>query len=195
MEKVMTAAEEKLAAMKASSGATNPANPAGKPAAERVRVPMTSPMRRLEVAELPGYWLQWIRGTQERIQQALNAGFIYVSESELSINNFDIGGDAKTSGNTDMGTRVSTGDGSGEMGRDGQPIRMFLMKQSKEHHDEDTGIVQSRNDSVVDSLTANFRSGTVGVGAEGAPAETGLDVKTRYVGSQTKIPDLFKRKA
>lgn len=195
MERINTASAAAKAETIDHMQKQNPAQAPGKTVAERVRVPMTSPMRKLEVAELPGWWLQWIRGTPERLQQARRAGFDHVRETELDVNNLDVGGDAKTSGNTDMGSIVSTGDGSGETGNDGQPIRLYLMKQRKEHHDEDMAIQQRRNDSVVDSLTVNFRSGTVGVGAAEAPAETPEDVKNRYVGTQTKIPDLFKRKA
>lgn len=173
----------------------NPANLGEKTVAERKRVPMTAPTRKLEIAELPGYWLQWIRGTPDRVMQAKNAGFEHVYEKEVHLNNMDLGGDAKTSGNTDMGSIVSTTDGSGEIGSDGQGVRLYLMKQKKEHHDEDTELLQTRNDSVVDSLTANFRKGTVGVGAEGAPTETPQDQKLRYVGNQSKVPDLFRRKA
>lgn len=194
MEKINTDLAAKAAEIKASMQAQNPSVAPGKTLAERVRVPMTTPMRKLEVAELPGWWLQWIRGTPERMQQARRAGFDHVYEHEIDINNMDLGGDAKTSGNSDMGTIVSTGDGSGEQGRDGQAIRLYLMKQRKEHHDEDSAITQARNDSVVDSLTANFKQGTVGMGVQGAPAETPVDANNRYVGSQTKIPDLFKRK-
>lgn len=172
----------------------NPAQSPEKVVAERVRIPMTSPMRRLETPELPGWWLQWIRGTPERMQQAKRAFFEHVLEYELDVNNRDIGGDAKTSGNSDLGSIISTSDGSGERGYDGQAIRMYLMKQRKEHHDEDVAINQRRNDSVVDSLTVNFRQGTVGMGADGAPAETPVDMRQRYVGSNTAIPEIFKRK-
>lgn len=195
MQKIQSTTAAQAAENLAGMAAQNPANPPGKTAAERVRVPMTAPMRKLEVSELPGFWLQWIRGTPERMQQARRAFFEHVYEHELDVNNHDIGGDAKTSGNTDMGTIVSTGDGSGEIGHDGQSIRLYLMKQRKEYHDEDMAINQSRNDSVVDSLTVNFRQGTVGVGAEGAPSELPVDVQNRYVGQQTKLPTLFQRKA
>lgn len=183
-------AAENLAAM----ASQNPANPPDRTSEEMVRVPMTAPMQKLEVNELPGFWMQWIRGTPDRMMQAKRAGFTHVHELELTINNHDLGGDAKTSGNTDLGTIVSTTDGSGEIGQDGQGVRLYLMKQRKEHHDEDTAILQARNDSVVDSLTAAFRQGTVGVGAEGAPSETAHDVQQRYVKPDLRIPEIFRRK-
>ncbi len=195
MQKINSDATAKLASDLQSMQTQNPANLPGKTPAERVRVPMTQPMRKLETPELPGYWLQWIRGTPERMAQARRAFFEVVYEHELDLNNHDLGGDAKTSGNTDMGTEVSTGDGSGEVGPDHQPIRMILMKQKKEYHDEDVAITQARNDSVVDSLKVAFSQGTIGAGSKDGPGETAEDVRQRYVGSQVKVPDLFRRKA
>lgn len=194
MQKIESTQAATTAENLANMAGQNPANPPEKPAGDRVRVPMTTPTRKLEVAELPGFWLQWIRGTPDRVMQAKAAFFEHVTESEIHPNNHDLGGDARTSGNTDMGTIVSTTDGSGEIGADGQGVRMYLMKQRKEYHDEDMAINQRRNDSVVDSLTSAFRHGTVGVGAEGAPAETSDDLQKRYVKPDLRIPEIFRRK-
>lgn len=194
MKREQTNEEAALASTIEHMQGQNPANEQGRNEG-RTRIPMTSPMRRMEVPELPGFWLQWIRATPERMQQANRAFFEHVYEGELDINNRDIGGDAKTSGNTDMGTIVSCGDGSGELGPDRQPIRMVLMKQRKEYHDEDVAINQKRNDSVVDSLTVNFRQGTIGAADAKGPGETQDDVSKRYVGNQSKIPKLFQRKS
>lgn len=173
---------------------SNPSVENLKPLGDRQRIAMTTPLRKLETNELPGFHMQWLRGTRERIQQALNAGFEFVSPDEVGLNNLDLGGDAAHGGNTDMGSRVSTGEGGGELGLDGQPIRLYLMKQRKEYHDEDKAILQRRNDSVVDSLMSQYKTGAVGEGAENAPSETTQDRSTRYVGTQTKIPEIFRRK-
>lgn len=192
----MTSLAEKAAAAKASlSPANNRAPDAPEAAAERKRIPMSLPMLKLEVPEIPGYHLHWIRGTQDRVQQAQNAGYEFVDQAEVATQLVSIGGDATKSGNTDMGTRVSTlasPYGEGEVDGTGQPLRLFLMKQKEEYYKEDQLILQRRNDSVADTLTAAFRDGTPISRAEG---ETGDDVGQRYVGNRTsKVPDLFKRK-
>ena len=92
-----------------------------------------------------------------------------------------------------MGSRVSVADGEGSEG--GHALRIYLMKQRKEDYDEDQAISQARNDKVVDTLTASFNRGTLGVGVAGAPPEDAGDVGNRYVDrSRTKLPDMFRRK-
>lgn len=175
----------------ANAAKLNPANAVGKPVEERKRVPMTLPMLKLEVPEIPGYHLHWMRGTPDRIAQAEKAGYEFVDESEVDINNTSLGGDATKSGNTDLGSRVSQIAGE-EIGADGQPIRLILMKQKLEWYEEDQKILQRRNDSIADTLLAGMQSGTVGGQDQG---EMTADVAQRYVDSKrTKIPDLFKRK-
>ena len=176
---------------------TNPANEVGVNVAERKRIPMTLPVQRLSTPEISGYFLYWMRGTPERIAQAERAGYEFVDYSEVNINNVSIGGDAAKSGNTDMGSRVSTlasptGDGSDHVG--GQPLRLFLMKQKWEWHLEDQAILEARNDNIADTLTSAYRSGTIGV-SDPKSGETPDDVQHRYVDQKrTRIPDIFKRK-
>ena len=186
---ILAKAEE----LKASLAKQNPANTPEKPAAERTRIPMTTPMRRLEVPEIPGYHLQWLRGDAARIQQALRAGFEFVSNEEVGLNPFDLGGDAKNSGNTDMGSRVSIIDGS-DVAHDGQAIRSYLMKQRKDLHDEDEKLRQAQNDRVVEALTAGIKQGAPG--GQLAPGESALDAGHRYVDRvRTRIPKFFQKKA
>ncbi len=174
--------------------ASNPAN-AGPDVAERKRIPMTLPVQRLSAPEIPGYYTYWMRGTPERIAQAERAGFEFVNDSEVSVNDRSLGGDATKSGNTDMGGRVSTlasptGDGSDSVG--GQPLRLYLMKQKWEWHLEDQAVLERRNDNIADTLSAAYKGGIVGGPAEG---EQPVDVAQRYVDPRrTRIPDLFKRK-
>ncbi len=138
---------------------------------DRVRIPMSSGQQKLAVPEIPGYYLHWFRGEPERIQAALNAFFEFVDESETSQNNLSLGGDAKKSGNTDMGTRVSTLAGS-ELGQDGQPLRMYLMKLPWHLHEEDLKSQEAKNDNIRQSLN----QGTIGT--EGV---NNSDMKSRYV--------------
>jgi len=183
---------EKIAAdAKAAMKQANPAN-AGRTVAERKRIPMTAPLRKLEVDALPGYHLQWIRGDAGRIAQAQRAGFEFVQESEVTLNSVGLGNSSDSSGNTDMGGRVSVTEGS-DVSADGQPVRLYLMKQLMEHYLEDQAINQARTDSVAQALTASYSRGNVG-GA--APGETQADAQQRYVDpKRSKIPDLFRRKS
>lgn len=184
----------KAAEMMAKMAGSNPSNEPGKSPAERRRVPMTEGTLKLQVPDLPGYHLQWLRGA-DRVRQAVAAGFEFINDEDVSLNDAALGGNGLKSGNTDLGTRVSIVDGS-EKEPDGQPMRLILMKQRQEFYDEDQAIHQRRNDAVVDSLTTQFRQGTVGVGAAGNPGENSSDVGQRYVDpKRTQIPDLFRRKS
>lgn len=163
--------------------APNPASEAGEDIGERKRVPMTLPMQKLEVTEIPGYVLYWMRGTSSRIAQAQRAGYEFVNEEEVSLNNTSLGGDALKSGSTDMGSRVSvvTGD---EVGRDGQPVRLVLMKIKKEYYEEGQKVLLERSEKTA----AAFRSGLVGAEQAGAT----MDFTNRYM--KGKVPDLFRAK-
>lgn len=153
--------------------------------AERKRIPMSVPVQKLEAPAIPGYHLHWFNGTAERIQRALDGGYEFVDERETRVNSVGLGNESTQSGNTDMGSRVSVVGGS-EIGRDGQPIRLILMKIKQEWYDEDQKILEERNDKVVAALT----SGLVGA-AQDRPGDT----QHRYLDkARTQIPELFKRK-
>ena len=157
----------------------------GKSNAERKRIPMSVPVQKLEAPEIPGYHLHWFNGTPERIQRALDGGYEFVDEREAKINNVSLGGDSIASGNTDMGSRVSVVSGT-ELGRDGQPIRLILMKIKQEWYEEDQRLVEARNDQIAAAL----RGGMIG-----AEKDAAGDSQMRYVDkSRTKIPDLFTPK-
>lgn len=162
-------------------------NPANRSAtnAERKRIPMSVPVQKLEAPDIPGYHLHWFQGTPERLQRALDGGYEFVDEREMQINNVSLGGDSTKSGNTDMGSRVSVVSGH-EVGKDGQPTRLILMKIKLEWYEEDQKLVDQRNARVADSLTS---------GAIGAEKDRAGDSQHRYVDkSRTAIPDLFKAK-
>ena len=163
-----------------------PADVATDPAkAERRRIPMSVPVQKLSAPEIPGYHLHWFNGTPERIQRALDGGYEFVDEKEMLINPVSLGGDTTRSGNTDMGSRVSVVSGS-EVGKDGQPVRLILMKIKQEWYEEDQKLIDDRNERVAQSV----RGGMIGSGND-APGDT----QQRYMDrSRTKVPDLFTRK-
>lgn len=185
----MSDLEARASAAKKQMEKVNPTVAPGKDAAERRRIPLSVPQRKLEVPDIPGYHLRWLRGTAARLAQAERAGFEFVMEDEIQLNNLALGGDATKAGNSDMGTRVSVIEGAEVEG--GQALRMYLMKQKLEYKREDDALIQKRNDQVRDALVGQMRSGTVGV----ERGESDDDRAARYVPRTTKIPELFKKKA
>ena len=118
---------------------------------ERKRVPMSVPVQKLSAPEIPGYHLHWFLSNADRLQRAMDGGYEFVDEREAKINPVGLGGDSAISGNTDMGSRVSVVSGQ-EIGKDGQPTRLVLMKIRQEWWDEDQLLVEARNTQVRDSL-------------------------------------------
>lgn len=154
-------------------------------AAERRRIPMSVPVLKLETAEIPGYHLHWFNNDAARLQRALDGGYEFVDEREIKLNNVSLGGTSAVSGNTDLGTRVSVVAGQ-EVGRDGQPARLVLMKIKNEWWEEDRKVLEAKTRQVRDSLLG---------GMLGAEHETGADRQYRYVDkTRTAIPDFFKPK-
>ena len=165
----------------------NPANRPGKTTEERKRIPMSVPVQKLEVPEIPGYHLHWFRGDAARIQRAMDGGYERVLDHEIMLNNVSLGGNSGVSGNTDMGSGVSVIAGK-ELDHTGQPIRMVLMKIKQEWYEEDQKLVEQRNDQVADSITG-------GVAGAAAAADKG-EIKHRYIDkSRTQIPELFTKGA
>jgi hypothetical protein len=149
---------------------------------ERKRIPMSTPVRKLEVPEIPGYHLHWFMNTSARVQRAIEGGYEFVDEREVRINSVALGGDSASSGNTDMGSRVTVLSGS-ELDTDGQPARLVLMKIKLEWYEEDQKLNEDRNERVAEAL----RGGTMG-----AEKDASGDTRMRYVDkTRTAIPDLF----
>lgn len=168
----------------------NPTVDAAPDRGARQRIPLSVPVRKLEVPDIPGYFLRWFKGTPQRLAQAERAGFEFVKQEEVQLHNVSLGGDATWDGNTDMGSRVSVVEG-GEVDGGGQAVRLYLMKQKMEYRLEDEALAQQRNDSIADALTAQYRAGRIGAGQEGESPE---DQAARYVGNRTRVPELFRRK-
>lgn len=177
---------------KAKMANQNPSTVPGKTRAERKRIPLSVPQRKLEVPDIVGYYCRWFKGTPSRLAQAERAGFEYVTPEEVELNNVSLGGDASKDGNTDLGSRVSVVEGSETEG--GQAIRMYLMKQPIEFKREDDAVLEQRNDGIAAALSSQFKTGMVGRGQQGAPSEDDADVAARYVPKGTKVPALFRKK-
>lgn len=143
--------------------------------------PMDSAVQRLEVPKKDGFHRHWFRGNPERIARALKAGYRHVDPNEVNINNFDLGGDAKASGSSDLGTRVSVISGD-DLDVTGQPGRLYLMECPEHLYQISKKILEDRNESVASAL----RGGKIGAGEQG---ETAADTEKRYVKGNT--PDLF----
>ena len=143
--------------------------------------PMTSATLRLETPSRDGYHRHWFRGTGERIARALQAGYTFVDSSDAHVNNFDLGGDAKSSGSSDLGTRVSVISGD-DIDAAGQPGRLYLMECPEEFYEIGQKVLEDRNEAVAEAL----RGGKIGVGKGD---ETENDSRKRYVKGQ--VPDLF----
>lgn len=165
---------------------SNPANVAEKSAFPKNYVPMGAPVQKLEVPEREGYHRRWIRGDAGRIQKALRAGYQFVNSDEVNLNNFDLGGDASTSGNTDMGSsRVSVISGD-KVDATGQPGRLYLMECPMEYYEHSRKIMREINEGVADAL----KGGQVGAESDGA-----ADKRARYVDNKkTSMPGLFTAK-
>ena len=154
-------------------------------AAQRKRIPLSMPVLRLEVPPIPGYNLRWLVNTPERIQRALEGGYEFVTETEVRPNNVSLGGTSAVTGNQDLGTRVSVVSGQ-EVGKDGQPARLVLMKLKTEWAEEDRKLLEDRNTLVRDSLIG---------GMLGAERDASGDRQHRYVDkNRTQVPDFFKPK-
>lgn len=188
----MTTLEEKALEARNKMQGSNPAAETAKTAvAARQRIPISTPQLKLQVPDIPGFHLYWFKGVPGRLAQAERAGYVFVTPNEVSLNDVSIGGDAKRSGNTDMGNQVSIVEGS-EVDASGNAVRLYLMKQPMEFFLEDRKIMQARNNSIADTLTANYKQGSVG-GL--APGEQQVDAASRYVDPRrTRVPELFRRK-
>lgn len=164
---------------------TNPAEQKRKAISLKDLQPMSKGVPKLEVPEKEGYVRRWFRGDPGRIQRAMRAGWTFADANEVELNNFDLGGDAKADGNTDLGTRVSVISGD-EADSTGQPSRLYLMECPEEVYAYSRGFQADRNESIAEAL----RGGKIGAGYEGESDEE-IDT-TRYV--KGAVPDLFKPK-
>lgn len=139
-----------------------------------------TPTQKLAVAEIPGFVLHWFRNEPDRIARALEAGYQFVTRTEVSVPQVGVGTSVKVDGNTDLGSRVSVV--AGGTGGDGQPSRLILMKLPEALRREDEDAQFQRSEQFIKTLS---------VGQIGADQK---DPTGRYVGSNTSLPDMFRAK-
>ena len=147
--------------------------------------PMSTATLRLEVPNKPGWHRHWFRGTPGRLARAQQAGYRFVDQGDCDVNNFDLAGDSKSAGSTDLGSRVSVSAGD-EGSVEGQAGRMYLMECPEHLFEHSQEILGERLDKIADAL----KGGMVGAGEKG---ETPRDVANRYM-KNTKSPSLFTKR-
>ena len=143
----------------------NPANAPAKRVTEATRIPMSIPVLQLSVPEIPGYHLHWFLA--KNIARAKAAGYEFVDEEEVAVNNRGVADNLEESGSSDLGTRVSV---IGGMDEQNNPERLYLMKLRDDWHDEDVRKLGERNDKIAQALRAGL------IGAENDP-----DAGKRYL--------------
>lgn len=163
----------------------NPANEKDKSVLPPGYQPMSMATKRLEVPQREGFHRRWFRGDPSRIARAQQAGYRFVNPEDVDVNNFDLGGDAKDSGNTDLGSRVSVIAGD-DIDPTGQPGRLYLMECPEELYQHSRSIIEDLNDGVAEAL----RGGKIGSDVSG---ESSQDAQTRY--RKGSMPDLFTPKS
>jgi hypothetical protein len=162
---------------------SNPANAAPEAKGNRKRIPMSTPVRRLEVPELAGYHMHWMR--ESEIPRALQAAYQFVEFDELPVNQRGVGTDTQVTGNSDMGSQIRV---VGGVGQDGRTEYLVLMKLAEELWLEDCKIKDERNASIMNGI---FRGEKI-IGTE-KDANQG-DTALRYVDKE-RTKALFNRPA
>jgi hypothetical protein len=140
----------------------NPANKTTEAEGARRRIPMSVPMRRLQVPAIPGFHSHWFN--EDQIPRAIQGGYEFVEYNEVPVNQRTIGSSSDISGNQDLGSRVRIVSG---LGSDNKPMPLILMKIKMEWYLEDRALIARRNAKQIQGI---FR-GEVIPGAEQASAE------------------------
>lgn len=146
---------------------------------DRIRVPMSVPQQKLAVPDIPGYHLHWMADRVGRIMQALNAGYEYVNQEEVHVNNLGFADDKYQNGSTDLGTRISVVGGAGEAG---QVLRLYLMKIREEWWREDQAKLSKRSASVMEVIKKT--------GIREGPDGSKVDAENTYVKADI-TPSMF----
>lgn len=133
----------------------------------RQRIPLSVPRRKLQVQPIPGFVLYWFK--ESNTFDAINAGYDFVDSQEVRLNQTNEANSADTSGNTDLGSRVSViGDRMGEHGR---PERLILMKIREDWWREDRKLLDNENAAVIEAI----------FGGQILGAQSGADHSQSYV--------------
>jgi hypothetical protein len=118
----------------------------------RRRIPMSLPTRKLEVPELPGYWLHWF--LESNVPRAMEAGYEFVDAGELPVPQFNPGNAKEIDGNMDMGTRVRQVAGKSETG--GAEFHV-LMKLREDWAADDRRMRDSKNAAILQAIFRDER--------------------------------------
>ena len=120
---------------------STPADKPGTAPQTRRRIPMSVPRRKLEVVqEIPGFHLHWFR--DDKIQQALDAGYMFVQRHEIQLNPSNPGLRPDQDGNTELGDVVAL---TGGLTEEGKGIGLHLMKIPEEFFLEDQKELEKHN--------------------------------------------------
>lgn len=137
----------------------NPANAVEKRAQDVARVPMDLPNLKLAVPPMPGFYLYWHLG--KNTGRALRAGYTFVEEGEVEIEQSGIANGKEVTGSTDLGTRISVS--AGEAGDKDNEERLYLMKLPIDLHEADMQAKTAKNEEIAIQLRVGM------TGAEGDP--------------------------
>jgi hypothetical protein len=114
--------------------------------AKRKRIPMSVPVRKLEVPEMEGWHLHWF--LEKNIPRALQAAYEFVDFQELPINSTGLGQDV-SEGSADLGDRVRVLSGTNEHSH---PEYLVLMKLPEEFWLEDRKKIDELNAARMGSI-------------------------------------------
>jgi hypothetical protein len=147
----------------------NPANKTPEAPGARRRIPMSVPLRRLQVPEIPGYHPYWFN--EDQVPRAIQGGYEFVEWNEVPVNQRSVATSLDVSGNQDLGSRIRVVSG---LGGDNKPIPLVLMKIKREWYEEDRALIAQSNAKQIKGI---FRGERI-LGAEQASAE---DQERMYV--------------
>lgn len=145
----MSALSDRLA------GQANPANAPEKGTGARERIPMSMPVQKLSVPEIPGWHCHWMLGNPARLQQAMRAGYVFVEQDEVDLNNVGIGNGPEGNGSTDLGTRVTVT--AGGVDDRNQANTLVLMKLPQELWEQDQAGLLQRNEQTAAAIRGDFK--------------------------------------
>ena len=142
--------------------------------------PMSVGMRRLEVPEKDGWHRHWFRSAPGNIARAKQAGYRFVDQEEVDLNDFDLAGNGESKG-TDLGSRVTVTSGDGQ-------DKLVLMECPQHLYEYGQEIHMQEVHKTAEAL----KGGMLGKEKSG---ETKGDTQQRYAELSVKGRNLFTRKS
>ena len=150
---------------------------------ERTRIPMSIPLPKLSVPPIDGYHLHWF--LEKRCSRALQGGYEFVDEGEVSLNQLNVATSSEMSGNSDLGSRVSA------VANESDPSnseRLYLMKIKQEWYDQDQKALEEHNEKILSAI----RQKKV-IAPEGAQRGDLANSYVKTADLQTTIPSSRRR--